>query len=69
MHLMPRSKIIRNCMELSFCTASLLIGLPMSVALYKQQSCIKAEDLETKFQTLMDKEGKPVKEFYFNRGL
>jgi hypothetical protein len=35
MRLMPRSKFLRNVLELSFCTASLLVGLPMSVALYK----------------------------------
>lgn len=47
--LLPRNTIARNCLELSFCTVSLLVGLPLSVALFKQQSVIMAKDLEPEF--------------------
>lgn len=48
-YLMPKNQVLRNCLELSFCTMSLLVGLPMSVALYKQQSTIQADQLEPQF--------------------
>jgi len=68
--LLPKNQALRNCMELSFCTIGLLFGLPMSVALYKQQSSILASELEPEFQNLKDpKTGEVIKEYYFNRGL
>ena len=69
LRLMPKHQILRNTLELSFCTLSLLVGLPLSVALFKQQSVIKKEDLEPAFHNVKDKDGAIINEFYFNRGL
>ena len=47
----------------------LLVGLPMSVALYKQQTVIKREELEPHFHEIKNEKGEVINEFYFNRGL
>jgi hypothetical protein len=36
LRLLPKNQVLRNCFELSFVTFGLLVGLPMSLALYKQ---------------------------------
>lgn len=46
MRLMPKSPALKNILEMSLVTVSLIFGLPFSVALYKQQSMIEAVDLE-----------------------
>ena len=69
MRMTPKNKVLRNTLELSFCTMGLLVGLPMSVALYKQQTVIKREELEPHFHEIKNEKGEVINEFYFNRGL
>lgn len=44
-------------------------SLPAAIALFPQESTISSKDLEPEFQNLKDKDGKPITEFIYNKGL
>ncbi|KAF2078663.1 hypothetical protein CYY_000034 [Polysphondylium violaceum] len=44
-------------------------SLPAAIALFPQESTISAKDLEPQFQNLKDKNGNPITEFIYNKGL
>lgn len=57
----PKSAVPKNLMEISCVSASLLFGLPLSVAIFPPKSMLKGIDLEPEFHQ--------HKEIYFNKGL
>uniref|UniRef100_A0A7S3IEW7 Sidoreflexin n=1 Tax=Strombidium inclinatum TaxID=197538 RepID=A0A7S3IEW7_9SPIT len=65
----PKRARAAKMMELSLVTFSLLIAVPMSVALFEQRSKIDREQIEPCFKELRDASGAPVNTFYFNKGL
>eukprot|EP01133_Synstelium_polycarpum_P015226 gene15226-18017_t len=44
-------------------------SLPAAIALFPQESTVSSDDLEPEFQGLKDKNGNPIKEFIYNKGL
>jgi len=63
------SKSLKMIAELSVITVCLGFAIPMSVALFPQQSTIPASKLEPQFQNLIDKNGHKITTFTYNKGL
>ncbi len=55
--------------ELLLISVSLLIGVPLAIALFKQTVEVPAARLETKFHDLRDEYGEKIRTVYFNKGL
>ena len=49
--LMPTSKILSAMLEVSLCSGTLLISLPLAIAAFPQQSSISAAKLENEYQS------------------
>lgn len=56
-------------MELTLCGVALGVGLPFSIAIFKQIGRISTIGLEKEFQNLVDSNGKPIEYVYYNKGL
>lgn len=69
LRLAPKGGLSMKLTEMTLCIMALTVSLPASVALFKQQATLRAEDLEDKFKELKDAQGEEVKEFRFNKGL
>ena len=67
--LMPKRRTNIQLLDFLLCGISLTFALPASVALFKQRSEMKVEDLEEKFKEIKDLEGNPIKVVYFNKGM
>lgn len=52
MRLMPKSTTAQKLIELTLCILSLTVALPMSVALFEQQSHLNRLDLEEQFHNV-----------------
>ncbi len=55
--------------ELTFVSVFLLIGLPASMAAFKMQGKVKAEELSPEFRNLKLSNGKKADTLYFNKGI
>ena len=64
----PRQVMASKLLELTLCIGSLTVALPMSIALFKQRSQLKLEDLESEFKELKTESGDLVKHVYYNKG-
>jgi hypothetical protein len=62
----PRLSIPTN---LAIITASLLAALPAAIAIFPQKASMSVDNLEPRFQNLMDKNQNKISRVYFNRGL
>jgi len=75
MGVLEKTKFVRSNpgsitgLNLAVIAVMLSTALPVAVAMYPQQVSISPQKLETKFHNLRDKNGKPITELYFNRGL
>ena len=45
----PKNVLAAKVLEVSLCTASLSVALPMSIALFKQRSSMSVDQLEVEF--------------------
>eukprot|EP00347_Sterkiella_histriomuscorum_P004262 403361121 len=69
MHLWPKGRVASKTLELLFCTMSLTVALPLSVAMFKQRGMINYDEIEEELKEIKNAKGEQVREFYFNKGL
>ena len=50
-------------------SASLMIALPLAIALFPQTASLSVNDAEKQFEGLKRTNGEPVQRLFFNRGL
>lgn len=55
--------------EIFLCALSLGVGLPLSIAIFKQNSMIHVSKLEKEFSNLIDSNKNPLEYVYYNKGL
>ena len=67
--LMPASKFACAMLEVSLCSGTLLVSLPLAIAAFPQKSTISHNKLEKEFSNRFDDSGKKIEKFYFNKGL
>jgi len=65
---MPRF-IPKILTEVTFLSVFLLVGLPASMAVFKMQGKVKAEELGSEFNNLKLSNGKKADTLYFNKGI
>lgn len=66
---MPKGKHTRLAAELVVLTLCLWGAMPSAVALFPQTGSISAEDVEEEFRSRVDRHGKPVRQFNYNKGI
>lgn len=62
-------KLARLGTEVAVVTAFLFAGVPPALAAFPQTDTIDASKLEPEFHQLVDRDGRPIEKFYFNKGL
>lgn len=62
-------KRIFVCMELCLCAIALGIGLPFSIAIFKQYSKVHISKVEKEFSNVLDENNKPIEWVLYNKGL
>ena len=67
--LMPKNRYFRNLIEASFFAGELYICVPLGVAAYPREGKIGLDELEPEFADIKGRDGLPIKEFVFNKGL
>lgn len=67
-HLFPKHVVGGKLVEAALCVFSLSVALPMSIALFQQESSTALDKLEEEFRDLKDEDGAPIKFAYYNKG-
>lgn len=73
--LAQRAKMVSNVglaprlLETAFIGVSLLAFLPPAIAVFPQRACVPISQLEPKFRSLRDEDGKPILNLEYNKGL
>lgn len=62
-------KLVKLGAEVAVVTAFLFAGVPPALAAFPQTDSIDASKLEPQFHGLVDRSGRPIEKFYFNKGL
>lgn len=60
---------IKCTLNLAISAFSLYIGLSGAIAIFPQFGYIKAEELESDFHNVLDRNGNRIEKFIFNKGL
>eukprot|EP00344_Euplotes_crassus_P000805 CAMPEP_0196999536 /NCGR_PEP_ID=MMETSP1380-20130617/4692_1 /TAXON_ID=5936 /ORGANISM="Euplotes crassus, Strain CT5" /LENGTH=349 /DNA_ID=CAMNT_0042416491 /DNA_START=14 /DNA_END=1063 /DNA_ORIENTATION=- len=67
--LVPKSRIAKALTESVIFFCSMVFAPPMCCALFKQNCSVEVTKLEKEFHHLIDIDGKPIAELYYNKGL
>lgn len=68
-NLIPKSRLGKILSESTIFFWSMVFAPPLCCALYKQNCEVSVKKLEPKFHHLIDVNGKPIAELYYNKGL
>lgn len=67
--MIPKNRIGKLILESFVFAISLTWAPPMGIALFAPHATTSVDGLEPQFQNLKTKEGIPIKELYYNKGL
>jgi len=67
--MIPKNRVGKLLLESFVFAISLTWAPPMGIALFAPNAKTPADILEPQFQNLRNKQGEPIKEFYYNKGL
>ena len=67
--LMARSRPAALAVELAIIGTCLQCALPFAIALFPQTGSVSAAALEDEFKSRVDREGRPVATFFYNKGI
>ncbi|KAG7400882.1 Sideroflexin-5 [Phytophthora boehmeriae] len=67
--IMPQGKYPRLAAELVVLTMCLWGAMPTAVALFPQTGTISADSVEEEFRSRVDRNGKPIRHFTYNKGI
>jgi tricarboxylate carrier len=68
-NLVPKNKVAKILTETAIFFSSMAFAPPLCCAIFEQTSKVHVSKLEPHFHNLKDKNGRPIEELYYNKGL
>jgi hypothetical protein len=69
MGMVPKNPALRFTLDMSLVFVNCYLAVPLSVAMFPKMSRISASEIEPEFHNIKGKNGQPVKEFIYNKGM
>lgn len=67
--MVPTQKHARILFEMGLCFLNCYMAVPLSVAMFPKYGKISAAEIEAEFHNIPGKDGQPIKEFIYNKGM